>query len=74
MTKFYENVQRKIVNDKVLEKSSKYTRKMFEAKMKYILKMKKKLEDLNTVPNAYCILLNRLLNDKKILAITLLTS
>lgn len=47
---------------------------MFEDKMKNILKMKKKkLEDLNTAANAYSILFNCLLNNKKIPLITPLT-
>lgn len=62
---FYKNVQIKVDHDKVLKSFAKYKKKMFEAKMKYILNITKQLEDLNAPLKAYRILLKRLLNSKK---------
>ena len=54
LTKFFhKNGLRKIDHDKVLEKSKKCTKQIFEAKKNYILKMTKKLADSNTSSKLY---------------------
>ena len=57
---FYENGQRKIDQDKVLEKSEECTKQNLEAEKNYILKMTKKLAYSNTSPKTYWTILNRL--------------
>ena len=63
---FYENGQRKIDHDKVLEKSEECTMQILEAKKNYILKMTKKLAYSDTSPKTYRTILNRLLYNKKL--------
>ena len=47
---FYNNDQRRIDHEKVLKKSPESAKETFEAKMRYILKMRNKPEDPNTAP------------------------
>ena len=44
---------RKIVHDKVLEKSDECTKQIFEAKKNYILNMTKTFADSNAFPKMY---------------------
>ena len=70
MTKtFYKNGQRKTDSEKALEKVTECTTEILEAKMNYIPKMSKKLEDSHTAPKAYWTIINRLIYNKKIPAI-----
>ena len=63
---FNKSVQRKIDDDKVLEKSGEWTKQILEAEKNFILKMPKKLTDSNTSPKPYWTELDRLLYDKKL--------
>ena len=66
---FCRNGQRESDCDKVLEKSTEYTREIFEAKRQYILKMTSKLEDAFSAPKTYWTIIDHLLYNKKIPAI-----
>ena len=66
---FYKNGQMKCDYDKILEKSAECTAEIFETTKNYILNMTSKLADSHTSPKTYWTLLNRLLYNKKILAI-----
>ena len=65
----YKNGQMKCDYDKILEKSAECTAEIFETTKNYILNMTSKLADSHTSPKTYWTLLNRLLYNKKILAI-----
>ena len=52
-----------------MKKATECTNEILEAKKNNILNMSKKLEDYHTAPKAYWAILNRLIYNKKILAI-----
>ena len=58
---YYKNGQKKRDFEKLLEKSSDYTKEILEAKNNYILKMTTKLQNSKTAAKTYWAVLSRLL-------------
>ena len=66
---YYKNGQKKSDYEKIIERSSDFTKEILEAKNNYILKMTTKLQDPKTAARTYWAVLIRLLYKKKIPAI-----
>ena len=66
---YYKNGQKKSDYEKIIERSSDFTKEILEAKNNYILKMTTKLQDPKTAAKTYWAVLIRLLYKKKIPAI-----